>query len=251
MKKTVKNIMDMKGKEKISVLTCYDYSFAKAMNDEVDILLVGDSMGNVVYGHDSTRNVTMEEMIAHTQAVRNGAPNSFIVADMPYLSDKSAGEAVMNAKLLLDAGADCVKVEGKPEIVRVLVNEGIDVMGHIGHLPQTATKASVHREWNKLFEEAKSLEVAGSFCIVLEMVQTDIAKQISDSLTVPTIGIGAGAECDGQVLVSYDMLGLFADFKPKFVKKYLNLKEEVKQAIKQYSKEVKEKRFPSGSESFN
>ncbi len=251
MKKRVQELRDMKGKEKIAVLTCYDYSFAKALDGKVDIILVGDSLGNVVLGYDKTKHVTMEDMIRHLGAVRRGAPNTFIVCDLPYGSYDNKKDAVLNARKLVKAGVDAVKPEGKPEIVKVLVNNGIEVMGHIGHLPQTANKPKVHREWNKLLDDAKALEEAGAFTIVLEMVQIDIAKRITDAVTVPTIGIGASKDCDGQVLVIYDLLGLYPDFEPRFVRKYLTLKEDVKQAVKMYSDDVKKGDFPSKKESFS
>jgi 3-methyl-2-oxobutanoate hydroxymethyltransferase len=246
----IEDIKRMKGKEKISVLTCYDYSFAKIIDRKVDIILVGDSLGNVVLGYDKTKHVKMEDMIRHVEAVRRGAPNTFIVADLPYGSYDDKKGAVINARKLVKAGADAVKPEGKPEIVRMLVHNDIEVMGHIGHLPQSEVKAKVHREWNELLDSAKSLEEAGAFAVVLEMVQSEVAKKISKILSIPTIGIGAGKGCDGQVLVLYDLLGLYPDFEPKFARKYLNLKEGVSKAVKSYTKDVKAEKFPSKKEGF-
>lgn len=185
----------------------------------------------------------MQDMIRHTIAVRNGAKNSFIIGDMPYKSDESKEDSLKNAKLLLEAGADCVKVEGKPEIIRFLVNNGVKVMGHIGHLPQTM-KPKVHDE-DEILEEAKQIEDAGAFAVVLEMVKSDLAKKITDSIKIPTIGIGAGPYCDGQVLVLNDVLGLFDKFKPKFVKRYANLADDARKAVKEYISDVKEGKFPS------
>ena len=251
MKKTVENIRNMKGKERISVLTCYDYSFARVIDGKVDIILVGDSLGNVVLGYEKTKHVTMQDMIRHLSAVRRGAPNTFIVCDLPYGSYLNVGDAIDNAKDLINAGADAVKPEGSAEIVKALIDNGTPVMGHVGHLPQSEGKARVHREWNKLLDESKAIEEAGAFAIVLEMVQSEIAKQITNVITVPTIGIGAGKKCDGQVLVLYDLLGLYPDFEPKFARKYMDLKEQVKKAIKMYSDDVKKGDFPSEKESFN
>ena len=251
MKLSSAGIKAMKNKEKISVLTCYDYSFAKAIDGKVDIILVGDSLGNVVLGYDKTKKVTMEDMIRHLSAVRRGAPHTFVVCDLPYGSYDNQKDAVINGRKLINAGADAVKPEGNSKIVKALVVNGIEVMGHIGHLPQSATKVKVHREWNKLLDEAKKLEEAGAFAIVLEMVQTDIAKKITDVVSVPTIGIGASNKCDGQVLVLYDLLGLYPDFSPKFARKYLTLKEDVKQAVKMFSDDVKKGEFPSSKESFS
>ena len=245
-------IMRMKGEEKIVVLTCYDSNMAKILEEiGVNIILVGDSLGNVVLGYDSTREVTIQDMIRHTGAVRRGAVSSFIVADMPYKSDGSVEEAVRNANLLIDAGADAVKIEGKPSICKALVQNGIAVMGHIGHLPQTAEKPIVHRDFGKLIKEAKALEEAGVFSIVLEMVQTDVAEKITKSLKIPTIGIGAGPYCDGQVLVVNDILGMYEDFKPRFVKRYAHVNDEIRKAVKAYRNEVKKGEFPSDEYSFN
>jgi len=247
----IEKIKQMKGKEKITVLTAYDYCFAKILEDaKVDIILVGDSLGNVVLGYDSTKEVTMQDMKRHIQAVRNGASNSFIVGDMPYGSDETPVKALENARILLGAGADAVKVEGKPDIVEYLVDNQIDVMGHIGHLPQTAEKPVVHKDSNVLIKEARALEDAGAFSVVLELVKSDAAKEVTKKVKIPTIGIGAGKDCDGQVLVLYDMLGLFDKFKPKFVKKYAELGLVAREAVKEYVDEVKKKKFPSEEFSF-
>ncbi len=245
-------IKSMKGKEAIVTLTCYGYPMARVLEEVgIDIILVGDSLGNVVLGYDSTKEVTINDMLRHTGAVRRGAISSFIVSDMPYKSDETIDLAIKNSNLLMDAGADAVKIEGKPDICKALVQNGIAVMGHIGHLPQTAEKPIVHKDKDKLLEQAKSLEQAGCFAIVLEMVQTDIAKEITDSLKIPTIGIGAGPYCDGQVLVINDMLGMYEDFKPKFVKKYAHISDAIRRAVKEYKKEVKKGEFPSDEYSFN
>lgn len=241
----VNQIRSMKGKEKITVLTAYGYAFAGILEESgIDIVLVGDSLGNVVLGYDSTQEVTIQDMVRHTGAVRRGAISSFIVTDMPYKSDETPEKALENAYLLLDAGADAVKVEGKPEIVKSLVQNQIAVMAHIGHLPQTADKPLIHRDFDDLVKQAKSLQEGGAFAIVLELVETDVAKRLTDYLDIPTIGIGAGPYCDGQVLVINDILGLFNKFKPKFVKQYAKLGDEAKKAVKAYKKEVKKGEFP-------
>jgi len=242
---TTLDIKAMKGKEAITVLTCYSYPMARILEElGIDMILVGDSLGNVVLGYETTREVSVNDMVRHTGAVRRGAVSSFIVADMPYQSDSSKELAVRNANLLIDAGADVVKVEGKPEICKFLVQNGIAVMGHIGHLPQTAEKPTVHKEFDSLLKEAEMLQAAGCFAIVMEMVDKEVARKLTDFLTVPTIGIGAGPYCDGQVLVINDILGMFEDFKPKFVKRYANINNDIRKAVKAYKKEVKSGEFP-------
>jgi 3-methyl-2-oxobutanoate hydroxymethyltransferase len=245
---SIEKIKSMKGKEAIVVLTCYGYPMARILEERgIDIILIGDSLGNVVLGYESTQEVTMGDMVRHTGAVRRGAVSSFIVADMPY---KSEDDAVKNANMLMDSGADAVKVEGKPLIVKTLVQNGIPVMGHVGYLPQTDEKPSVHKDFNKLLMEAEALQAAGAFAVVLEMVQSDIAKKITDFLTIPTIGIGAGPYCDGQVLVVNDILGM-SDMNLKFVKQYANINKDISQAVKDYKKEVKSGEFPDEKHSFN
>ncbi|MBU0615571.1 MAG: 3-methyl-2-oxobutanoate hydroxymethyltransferase [Nanoarchaeota archaeon] len=233
--------------EKVSVLTCYDYSFAKTIDGAVDIILVGDSVGNVVYGLDSTREVTMDIMIQHVKAVRKGVSKSLLVADMPFGSDKDAVAAVDNASKLVEAGADAVKVEGKPDIVKELVSKGFAVMGHVGLLPQTAETMRKYgkddKEAKEILQQAKDISDAGAFAIVIESVPGELAKLITSQVKVPTIGIGAGKDCSGQVLVLYDMIGLFENV-PSFVKRYISLSTLVKDAAARYSKEVKEGKFP-------
>jgi len=250
MKKTVKEIKEMK--EKVSVITCYDYSFAKAIDGQVDMILVGDSIGNVVLGYERTSKVEMEDMIRHLRAVRKGAPDTFIVCDLPHGSYEDENEAISNAKKLIQEGADAVKPEGKPNIVKALVDNNIEVMAHLGLLPQTAEKFSLvgkeEKEAEELFKEVRLVEEAGAFSVVLESVPGDLAEKITDEISIPTIGIGAGNKCSGQVLVLYDLLGLFPDFTPKFVRQYANLKEVVKKAVQNYSKDVKSGDFHSENE---
>ena len=211
--KTPEDIVAMKGKEKITMLTCYDYSFASLMDGMVDILLVGDSLGNVILGYDTTQKVTMEDMFRHTAAVSRGAKNTLIVGDLPYQSYETKEDAAKNGRLLLKAGAHAVKPENKPEIAAALVREGIPVMGHIGLLPQTAEKYTVQGRDEKaaqqLIKDAKALENAGAFSLVIESVPSALAREITEMVSIPTIGIGAGPSCDGQVVVSYDLLGIF------------------------------------------
>jgi len=247
--KSTHRIISMKSREKISVLTCYDYCTAKILDEAgIDILLVGDSLGMVVLGYKSTREVTMQDMIRHTKAVSNGTKKSFIVGDMPYNSDMTPEFALKNAKSLISAGADAVKIEGKPEIAAYLVKNQINVMGHVGLLPQTAESFSIHGKDKKsaieISDMSHALEKAGCFAIVIESIPAELARQITEKLKIPTIGIGAGKFCDGQVLVINDMLGLYPDFKPKFVRQYADLSSEIKKAVKKYSKEIKNGEFP-------
>jgi 3-methyl-2-oxobutanoate hydroxymethyltransferase len=243
----IDTVKGMKGKEKISVLTCYDYSFAKAIDGKVDIILVGDSLGNVVLGYERTKHVTLADMIRHLGAVRRGVKESLLVCDLPFGSYDTTTDAIKNAKALIDTGADGVKPEGRPEIVRALVDCGIPVMGHVGLLPQTAEKPGIvgknEEDAQAITTLAKEIAAAGAFCVVIECVPSGLAKEITDSVSVPTIGIGAG-ECDGQVLVLYDLLGLFPDFAPKFARKYMDLQEEISKAVFSYSMDVKKGNFP-------
>jgi 3-methyl-2-oxobutanoate hydroxymethyltransferase len=252
MKKDPEEIKEMKGTEKISVLTCYDYSFAKALDGIVDIILVGDSLGNVVLGFDRTKNVTMDDMIRHLCAVRSGAPNTFIVVDLPFGSYDNEGDAIKNANILVKNGADAVKPEGRPDIVKALVKNGINVMGHLGLLPQTALKFNVvgkeKKDADEITRQAKEINKAGAFSLIIESIPSALAEKITKRITIPTIGIGAGDKCDGQVLVLYGLLGLFPDFKPRFVRQYLNLKEEIKKSAFNYSSDVKCGKFPSKKE---
>ena len=246
--KTIEQIKSMKNREKIAVLTCYDYFTAKILNSVgIDIILVGDSLANVILGYETTRDVTMNEMKIFTEAVARGAKNSFIVGDMPYLSDRNKEEAVKNANIFVQSGANAVKVEGnKEEIIRAIIKEGIPVMGHLGLLPQTAKKFEMQGKdkeaADKLVKDAKALESYGCFCIVLECVVPELAKRITESVKMPTIGIGSGKDCDGQVLVINDILGL-CEKSPSFAKKYTDLGKEIKKAVENYINDVKESNF--------
>ena len=248
--KTIEQIKEMKGKEKIVMLTAYDYCFAKIMDNLVDIILVGDSLGNVVLGYKTTRAVKMQDMLRAVSAVARGSRHTMIVADMPYGADKNA---LKNAQRLLKAGADAVKIEGKVDIVAKLVKASIPVMAHIGFLPQTEKRFRVvgkGKEAKRLIKDAIKFEDVGAFAIVLECIPVKVAKVITSKLKIPTIGIGAGPYCDGQVLVSYDLVGLFTDFKPRFVKRYTNLSEIIKKAIIKFRADVKAGKFPKKEHSF-
>ena len=256
MKTTVDKIKSMKGKEKISMLTGYDYSTAKYMDGAgVDIILIGDSLGMVVLGYDNTLSVTMEDIIRHTGAVSRGTKNALIVSDMPAGSYDNKESAALNAEALIKSGADTVKLENKPEIAKFLVENKINVMGHIGLTPQTATNFKVQGKdqeaADKLIKRAKELEDAGCYILILECIPVELAKKITENISIPTMGIGAGVECDGQVLVTNDMIGLYDKLNPKFVRKYASLGEEMKKAFESYVKDVKDGKFPTDKESFH
>ena len=257
MPNTVNDIIQMKSKEKITVLTGYDSTMV-TLCDKVDVILVGDSAGMVMLGYDNTRDVTMDDMIRFTTAVKNAKTDSLIVTDLPINSYENEDSAIANSKRIVQAGAHAVKLEGGREIskiIKAIVGSGIPVMGHLGLLPQTAEKYSVQAKKNedavKLIQDAKILEESGAFSIVLEMVTSDVTKIITKSDKVPTIGIGSGIDCDGQVLVVHDMLGMFEKIKPKFAKRYLNLSEEIRNAVNSYVMDVKEKRFPEKEHTFS
>ncbi len=245
----------MKSMGKIVMLTAYDYPTAKLMDGIVDIILVGDSYGMVVLGHENTTRVTMDDMLRSVESVTKGAKNTMIVGDMPIGTYDDETSALRNAKSFLHAGAHSVKIEKKPEIAKHLAKNGIDVMGHIGLTPQTITNFRVQGKdrdsADKIIKEAIELDKAGCFSIVLECIPLDLARKITECISIPTIGIGAGIHCDGQVLVTHDILGLYGDFKPKFLKRYSNLGEEMKKAFGQYAKEVREGKFPSDEFSFH
>lgn len=263
MKLSAPDIIARKGVEKITMLTAYDASFARLLESaQVDMLLVGDSVGMVVLGYDSTVPVTMDEMIHHAKAVRRGAPATMLVGDMPFLSYQvSRQAAIANAgRFFKEAGCDAVKLEGGREVckaVRAIVDAGMPVMGHIGLTPQTAGKLGGFKVQGKdvqsarrLLEEARALEEAGVFSLVLECIPVGLAGLISEELRIPTIGIGAGVSCDGQVLVTHDLLGLFEKFMPSFVKNYINLAPEIKKAVSSFVTEVKDETFPDEQHSF-
>ncbi|MCL1917299.1 MAG: 3-methyl-2-oxobutanoate hydroxymethyltransferase [Peptococcaceae bacterium] len=263
MKKTVVDFRDMKQNEiKISMVTAYDYPMAQsAERAGVDCILVGDSLGMVVLGYESTAPVTMEDMLHHTKPVRRGAGETFVVADLPYLSYTSVKKTLENSAILIQqGGADAVKLEGgrtQVRQVRALSRAGVPVVGHIGLTPQSAAQLGGFKVQGKdlarsleLLEDAKALQEAGAFMIVLEAIPEVLGEIISRSLDIPTIGIGAGRGCDGQVLVLQDLLGLFDRFKPKFSKNYADLGQKVVEALACYNQEVKSHMFPEEKHCF-
>ena len=260
---TIHTLRAMKQRgEKIASLTAYDFFTAKIM-DEVglEMILVGDSLGMAVLGYENTLPVTMEEMIHHTKAVARAKPKALVVADMPFMSYSNVRQAQQNAGRFIQAGAEAVKLEGgEPVIeqVRALVAAGIPVLGHIGLLPQSILETGGYKiqgrkpeTAERLLHDAKLLEQAGVFAIIIECTVAEVARKITGAVAVPTIGIGAGAGCDGQVLVSNDMLGQFTWFTPKHVKRYANLSEEMRKAFAAYKREVETGEFPGKEQSFS
>jgi 3-methyl-2-oxobutanoate hydroxymethyltransferase len=257
------DILSKKGKEKISVLTAYEYSTARICDKaDIDILLVGDSAGMVVLGYASTMPVSMQEMIIFCSAVARGTKHAMIVGDMPFGSYQvGPSVAVENAVQLIKAGCDAVKLEGGSEIIdtiEAIVDAGIPVMGHIGLRPQTSSLWEGYKLQGrtkegaiKLIEDANVLEKAGVFSIVLEMVASEVADAITKSLSIPTIGIGSGPSCDGQVLVLHDMLGIYEDIRPRFVKRYAELSKEIFDAVSRYNHDIKAGIFPEESNTFH
>jgi 3-methyl-2-oxobutanoate hydroxymethyltransferase len=248
--------------KRLVVVTAYDALFARIIEQAgVEIMLVGDSLGVVVQGKPNTLSVTMEDMLYHTGMVVKGAQRSFVISDMPFMSYQAGvQEAVRNAGRLLQAGAAAVKLEGGGVVtdqVRAITRLGIPVMGHLGMTPQSFHQYGGYKVQGKgkeradsLVADAQALEEAGAFSVVLEAIPAALARRVTESLSIPTIGIGAGPYCDGQVLVLYDLLGLFDDFMPKFVRPYAHLKADALQALRRYKEEVEQQKFPSESESY-
>jgi 3-methyl-2-oxobutanoate hydroxymethyltransferase len=264
MKLSVKDIIGLKNKRKITMLTAYDYPVASIVDKAgVDIILIGDSLANVVLGLDSTTQVGMPEMLTAAKAVSRAVKNALVIGDMPYDSYQvNPKDCVKNAKRFIEeAGCDAIKLEWFdhcPEVTKEIIKAGIPVMAHIGLTPQTAEKIGGFKVQGKdaetakaLIQEAQELERLGCFSVLLECVPDKIAAIITERLKIPTIGIGAGADCDGQVLVINDMLGLFERYTPKFVKKYLNLSELILKAVEEYKQEVIEKKFPAKEHTFS
>ncbi len=254
-KLTISSIQKAKGVRPLVMITAYDALFAKLVEPSSDIILVGDSLNMSFGGKPDTISISLQQMIYHTNAVCMGAKNSFVICDMPFGTYVNAQEALRNAiKVFQETPADCVKIEGgeeKADIVKYLTSNGIAVCGHIGLLPQSVrseggykVKGKTNDEQVQLLEDAKAIEKAGAFCIVIEGVKAEVAAVITKAVSVPVIGIGAGADVDGQVLVFSDMLGLFEEFTPKFVKKYMDGASLVKEAVAKYSDEVKKREFP-------
>ena len=249
--------------EKISMITAYDFSFATMFDAAgIDIILVGDSASNVMAGHATTLPITLDQMIYHAQSVVRARERSLIVVDIPFGYYQSNSEIALASaiKIMKESGGHTVKLEGGEEIidsVKKIVSAGIPVMGHLGLTPQSINKfgtyvvrATDETEANKLRKDALLLQDAGCFAIVLEKIPAGLAKEVSESLMIPTIGIGAGGDCDGQVLVMHDMLGINTEFKPRFLRRYLNLDEQITVAIKQYISDVKSRDFPNEQESY-
>jgi len=263
-KVTIHTLRQMKERgEKIAVLTAYDATFARLLDEAgADVLLVGDSLGMVVQGHDTTLPVTLDEIAYHTRAVVRGARRAHVVGDMPFMSyQASIEQGVANAgRLMKEGGCHSVKLEGgaiHADLVRRLVAAGIPVMGHIGLTPQSYHQLGGFKVQGRddggrqrLLDDARALEDAGAYSIVLEAIPSDIAREISAAVSVPTIGIGAGVGCDGQVLVCYDMLGMDESFKPRFVRRYATLGQTIKESVGRYVAEVRGGQFPSDAESF-
>ena len=261
---TTKTVLTMKQNgEKIAMLTGYDFLTARYLDQVgIDIILVGDSLANVVQGHETTLPVTVDDMMYHAKAVKRAVKNALIVVDMPFMSfQTSIDDAVRNCgRVMKEVGVGAVKLEGGAyiaDIVRHLVTIGIPVMGHLGLTPQAINRfgtyevrAQSRQEASQLLRDAQVLEEAGVFAIVLEKIPAALAKKVSRSLRIPTIGIGAGPYCDGQVLVVYDMLGLTEEFRPRFVRRYAELAETMRGAFRQYIHDVKTGGFPSGKESY-
>ena len=249
--------------KKLVVVTAYDALFTKIVEQAgIEAILVGDSLGVVVQGKSNTLSVTMDDMLYHTRIVAQTAQRSLVIGDMPFMSyQASVEEAVRNAGRFLQAGAAAVKIEGGIHVVdriHAMTNFGIPVMAHIGMTPQSVNQYGGYKvqgkdqeQANEMIEAAKALQAAGAFALILEAVPVDLARTITQSLSIPTIGIGAGPYCDGQVLVLYDLLGLFDDFVPKFVKPYAYLKADALQALRRFKEEVECEKFPTDSESYH
>jgi len=250
-------------KKKLIVVTAYDALFTRIVEQAgIEAILVGDSLGVVVQGKANTLSVTMDDMLYHTKLVAGAAQRALVIGDMPFMSYQASSEdALRNAGRFLQAGAQAIKLEGGAVVVdrvAAMTSIGIPVMGHLGMTPQFVHQYGGYKVQGKesdhalvLLNDAKALEAAGAFAIVLEAIPAELAKTITEQLTIPTIGIGAGPHCDGQILVLYDLLGLFDDFVPKFVKPYAHLKADALQALRRYKEEVEQGKFPSDSESYH
>ena len=261
---TINHIQQMKiNNEPISMVTAYDYSFAKLIEStQIPMILVGDSMGNTILGFDSTIPVKIDDIVRSTQAFKAGCPDKFIIADLPFLSYQiDPKNTLLNVKKLIqDGGADAVKLEGGKkvaDIVKRITDAGVPVMGHIGLTPQSVNQLGGYIVQGKtkdsgkvLIDDAIALEKSGAFSIVLELIPSELSKQITKSIEIPTIGIGAGINCDGQVQVLHDILGLNPTFTPKHSKKYANLSEVIINALKKYDADIKKNKFPNSSNSF-
>jgi 3-methyl-2-oxobutanoate hydroxymethyltransferase len=263
-KVTTATLRAMKARgEKISALTAYDHLFASLLDGAgIDVLLVGDSVATVVQGRDTTVPVTMDQMVYHCELVARASKRALVVGDLPFLSYQiSIEDALRNAgRLLKEGGAEAVKLEGgdafAPTVAR-LVGAGIPVMGHLGLTPQSIHQFGTYRargqddqEQRQILEDARTLEAAGAFALVLEKVPADLARRVAETVKIPVIGIGAGSHCDGQILVTPDLLGMFTRFRPRFVRRYRELADEIGKAVREYHDDVKQARFPSADESY-
>lgn len=255
---TIESLQNCKGKRKIAALTAYDYSLARLVDaGGVDMVLIGDTLGMVILGDDSTKQVTMDDMLRHTKAVAKAVERALIVADMPINSFSTLAVALKNAEALVAAGAGAVKIEGEAPVVPViehLVAHGIAVMGHVGLTPQSADSFKVQgknkQDATRIYDAARKLETAGAFAVVLECIPRQLAAQITGVLSIPTIGIGAGPSTDGQILVLYDLLGLYGKIKPRFVRQLADLATAVTKTVETFGSLVRDGSFPSVDESF-
>lgn len=261
---TTHTLQEMKERgEKISMLTSYDYSLARIVDDAgIDVILVGDSASNVMAGHETTLPITLDQMIYHAASVIRGVKRALVVVDLPFGSYQGNSKEALNSsiRIMKESGAHAIKLEGGEEVlesVKRILSAGVPVMGHLGLTPQSiykfgtyAVRATDNKEAEKLMKDAKLLEEAGCFAIILEKIPAALAQNVALSVTIPVIGIGAGAEIDGQVLVLHDMLGINNDFNPRFIRKYLNLYEDIKGAVGSYIKDVKSSAFPSSKEQY-
>lgn len=263
-KVTTNTLQKMKAAgEKISMLTAYDFSFAKIVDGAgIDVILVGDSASNVMAGHETTLPITLDQMIYHASSVIRGVDRCLVVVDLPFGSYQSNSDIALASavRIMKETGGHSIKLEGGEEVldsIKKIVSAGIPVMGHLGLTPQSIYKFGTYTvrareedEANKLRRDAKLLQKAGCFAIVLEKIPAVLAKEVSESLSIPTIGIGAGGDCDGQVLVMHDMLGINTEFKPRFLRQYLNIHEQATKAVQQYIKDVKSDNFPNDQEQY-
>lgn len=260
---TTETIRSMKSKEKITMLTAYDFTIAQMVDaGGVDAILVGDSASNVMAGHETTLPITLDQMIYHAQSVVRAAKKSLVVVDLPFGTYQSDPQRALDSavRIMKESGAHAIKLEGGKEIeksIKRIINAGIPVMGHLGLTPQSIyqfgtykVRAKEEAEAEKLIEDAKLLEELGAFSVVMEKIPAQLAKKVTENISIPTIGIGAGPHCDGQVLVVHDMLGMTHEFKPKFLRQYLNLYEDITKAVGQYVSDVKSVDFPNENEQY-
>ena len=256
MKKNITSIFNKNSKKKITCLTSYSFNFTKTIDGLIDVILVGDSMGMVLYGMDNTRNVTDDMMIAHAKAVKKASTKSLVFFDLPYVKNFNEIKEIKKVKRIIKlTKCDGVKIEGNKELINVikkLKKNGIPVMAHLGLQPQKFSSSNKYKIYGRgkfdlinILKDAKLLEEAGAISILLEGVISDVARQVTNNVSIPTIGIGASKYCDGQILVSEDMLGFFSEYYPKFVKKYADLSKIIKSSVQKYSSEVRNEKFPS------